>query len=318
MKTIAILGASGYIGRNLLASLAEMTGYRIKILSRRVNCFDDVNSTFPNVELCVGDLCDPKSLIGFLEPQCIVVNLAYSWSGGAVTNLDVAHNLVSICRTAQVARLIHCSTAAVVGRVAVDQVTENTLSRPITEYGITKLQIEKILIAGLEGVCDVVVLRPTAVFGIDAAPLKKLVNDLTVGNRFQNYLKSCLFGRRRMNLVHIDNVIEAISFFVNYAEKLNGEIFIVSDDDSDANNFSYVENLLIEKLHIRRYIFPPISIPLGFLTFLLRCLGRNNVNPRCNYSPGKLINLGFRRPKSFESGLTEYVESLCSLNNSSQ
>lgn len=317
MKTIAILGASGYIGKNLLARLAGLKEYRIKILSRRTDAFPDA---YPqgSVELHVGDLCDPESLADFLEPGCIVVNLIYSWGGGTDQNLAMTSNLISLCRTAQVKKLIHCSTAAVVGRVDSDDVTENTPSHPVTDYGLTKLKIEQVLFTELQNVCEVVVLRPTAVFGVGAAPLQKLSSDLVAGSRLRNYLKACLFARRRMNLVHIDNVVAAISFVVEYEGKLGGEIFIVSDDDVEANNFSYVEKFLIKKLNIRPYPLPLISIPLGFLAFLLRCLGRNNVNPRCNYSPSKLIGLGFVRPKTFESGLTDYADSLGSSNHSSK
>ena len=317
MKTIAILGASGYIGKNLLARLAGLTEYRIKILSRRTDAFPD---GYPqgSVELYVGDLCDPESLTGFLEPGCIVVNLIYSWGGGRDQNLAMTSNLINLCRTARVKKLIHCSTAAVVGRVDSDEVTENTPSHPVTDYGLTKLKIEQLLFTELQNVCEVIVLRPTAVFGVGAAPLQKLSSDLVAGSRLRNYLKACLFARRRMNLVHIDNVLAAISFVAEYEGKLGGEIFIVSDDDVEANNFSYVENFLIKKLNIQPYPLPPISLPLGFLAFLLRCVGRNNVNPRCNYSSGKLLGLGFVRPKNFESGLADYADSLGSSNHSSK
>ncbi|MBA4057585.1 MAG: hypothetical protein C0490_22920, partial [Marivirga sp.] len=55
------------------------------------------------------------------------------------------------------------------------------------------------------------------------------------------------------------------------------------------------------------YIFPRLLIPLRFLTFLLACLGRNNVNPLCNYSSNKLLGIGFNKATSFEAGLTEYA-----------
>lgn len=311
MKTILITGASGYIGSRLVAKLAGQGKYRIKVLTRHREANSAASGLFPRgVEVVVGDLRTPDLLTGFFEPGCTVINLVYMWTAGTAENLAVTNNLLKLCKTAGVDRLIHCSTAAVVGRVVENHVTENTAPNPITEYGLTKLEVENI-IAQAQSFCDVAILRPTAVFGIDGAPLKKLVSDLVTGNRFRNYLKSCLFGRRRMNLVHVDNVVASICFLIDYHEKIGGEIFIVSDDDDVSNNFADVEDFLMRRLCVPTYKLPRLSIPLGFLAFLLKAMGRNNVNPHCDYLPNKIMNLGFKRPVSLKNGLEEYAEWWC-------
>ncbi len=312
MKTIVITGASGYIGRHLVNKILTMGGYRIKVLTRENRENSLSSCLFPSsVEVVIGDLRAPDLLTGFFEPGCTVINLVYMWREGVVDNLAVTTNLLKLCKTAGVARVIHCSTAAVVGRVVDNHVTENTVSNPITEYGLTKLEIEKIITQELN-FFDVAILRPTAVFGIDGAPLKKLVSDLVKGNRLRNYLKSCLFGYRRMNLVHVDNVVASICFLIDFRGKIGGEIFIVSDDDDINNNFVDVEGFLMDRLAIPQYKLPRLFIPLPVLSFVLNMLGRNNVNPRCNYSPKKIIALGFNRPKSLRNGLEEYAEWWCS------
>ena len=57
------------------------------------------------------------------------------------------------------------------------------------------------------------------------------------------------------------------------------------------------------------YPFAPMTLPLGLLRMLLLLLGRNSINPRCNYDGQKLQRLGFRRPMSFEAGLASYIAS---------
>ena len=204
-------------------------------------------------------------------------------------------------------RLIHCSTAAVVGRVPDDQISESTACRPMTEYGITKLKIEKMILdsGGWNG--GTAILRPTAVFGPGGEPLKKLTYDLLNGNRTRNYLKSCLFGRRRMNLVHITNVVEAIQFLIKRPGCLEDEIFIVSDDGDPKNNYLETEQFLMSFFGCQHYLLPRVLLPLGILSLLLRVLGRNNINPRCNYDSNKLRKLGFNNPISLSEGLTEYA-----------
>ncbi len=305
MKTIAITGATGYIGRKLVAELIRLGERRIRVLSRSSQKDLNVFKHASDVEIVEGDLCEPESLKDFLEPGCIVINLLYLWGAGEKENIAATKNLLNECISADIGRLIHCSTAAVAGRVPNNLVTESTQCRPVIEYGITKLKIEKTILK--EASCfDIAILRPTSVFGPEGDPLKKLAKDLTTGSRFKNYLKSCLFGCRRMNLVHIDNVLASIHFLVYYTESIRGEIYIISDDDSPSNNFTYIERFFMQEFNIPAYRFPRLRIPLNLLGLLLRCLGRNNVNPRCDYSSSKLVSLGLKRPLNFETGLDEY------------
>ncbi len=307
MITIAITGASGYIGKHLIAELARHGGCRIKVLSRSRRREIDAAGLACNIEVTEGDLRSPETLRGFFEPGCMVVNLVYLWNAGQAENLVVTENLLAACRTAKIGRLIHCSTAAVVGRVSDNLITEMTPCRPITEYGITKLRVEEVIVSAANGHFDCAILRPTSVFGPGGAPLKKLADDLVTGRRTRNYLKSCLFGKRRMNLVHVANVVSSILFLANFSGNLGGEVFIISDDDDPANNYAHVERLLMREFGTPDYSLPRIPVPPGILAFLLTCLGRNNVNPLCDYDPGKLIGYGFKRPISFESGLAEYT-----------
>ena len=307
MKTIAIVGASGYIGRHVVAQLLKLGCCRIKVLSRRRD--DGLRGdTWPSeVDVVQGDLHDAESLQMFLEPDCTVVNLVYLWNGGELENVAVTRNLLQACKYAQVRRLIHCSTAAVVGRVSDDNVTENTVCRPISEYGMIKLKIEKLIVDAAQEGLDTTILRPTGVFGPGGEPLRKLAGDLVNGSRFRNYLKSSLFSKRRMNLVHISNVVAAIIFLIGRHEHLNGEAFIVSDDGTPSNNFADIERVLMRSLDSANYALPRIPLPLGLLGLMLRYLSRNNINPRCNYAQSKLESLGFKSPVVFEDGLLEYA-----------
>jgi nucleoside-diphosphate-sugar epimerase len=307
MQTVAIVGASGYIGRRVVDEFLRIGGYKIRVLVRSatqsLNWLDDKT----DVDVFEGDLRAPETLHKFLEYGCIVINLVYLWEGGEARNLEIITNLLEACKAAKIKRLVHCSTAAVVGRVTDNLITENTTCRPITEYGVTKLRLENLIIETSQSNFDVVILRPTSVFGPGGAPLNKLARDIVAGNRLMNYLKLCLFGQRRMNLVSVANVVGSIIFFVKHEQDFDGEIFIVSDDDSLINNFSDVENYLTIVLEVEKFRMPRLPLPLGLLAFLLSRMGRNNINPRCNYSSQKLKNAGFEFPVMFETALAEYA-----------
>ena len=306
MKTIAITGGSGYVGRKLISAFLQTETFRVRVLNRATSRCPKL-SGLDRVEFVEGDLLSPASLGGFLEPGCVVVNLAYLSDSGEEANLACMHNLVTQCKEAGISRLVHVSTAAVAGRAGANCVSEDTVCMPISEYGITKLKVEALLRGASQGGFDLVMLRPTSIFGPGAEPLKKLTRDLFAQRWVMNYMRSCLFGRRRMNLVHIDNVTAAIIFVANRVQNFSSQVLIVSDDDARANNFRDVESALLHGFDLPAYSFPPVNIPFGVLSTLLRFLGRNNVNPRCNYSCQRIQSLGFHRPMTFEAGLAEYI-----------
>ena len=308
MQTVAIVGASGYIGQHLVAELLQSRGCRVRVLSR-TGQWNPQNDLPYGVEVQVfkGNLSEPASLQSFLDSTCTVVNLVYLWNVDESENLKVAANLLSACRQANIQRLIHCSTAAVVGRAGSDIVTENTPCRPVTQYGITKLKIENLVASSAADHFDSAILRPTSVFGPNGNPLQKLNDNLSSGSRCRNYLKSCLFGKRQMNLVHVSNVVAAIAYLIKREQALYGEVFNVSDDDDPLNNFFDVENILMRELKLPRYGLPRIPLPAALLSWILWGLGRNIINQHCKFSPRKLLDMGYRRPTKLEAGLVEYA-----------
>lgn len=308
MQTIAITGASGFIGRQLADRLAQTGEYEVRIFSR--NRQRDLKEKIfpPSVEIVEGDLLNPASIDRLIRPGCTLINLAYLWHGSEAENLQATDNLIAACRNKSVGRLIHCSTAVVVGRAPGNWITEETPCKPVTEYGITKLKIENaVAMASAKKYFDLAIIRPTAVFGLEGEQLKKLVSDLKQDNLWVNYVKSCLYGERRMNLVHVANVIAAIVFLVRYPNPIGGEVFIVSDDDNPNNNFAYVEQVLKGALGIGNYPLLKMTLPPWMLSALLAVRGRNNINPLCNYDPSKLLGLGYERPMTLEKGLAEYA-----------
>lgn len=300
--TVAVTGATGFIGLRLVEQLAA-AGYDVRVLVR-----DAAPAFCQGVQVVRGDLLDRESLRAFLVRGCTVINLVYLWNAGEAQNRKCIANLLEICREAAVGRFIHCSTAAVAGRARGDVLDENSQCLPVTEYGITKFAVENDIHAfSKKTAIDAVIVRPTAVFGIGGEPLKKLADDLSNGPRWKNYLKSTLFGFRKMNLVPLDTVVAALIFLVRYDQPLVREVFIVSDDDIAENNFRDVERVLMRELGIPSYSLPRIAVPLAVLGVILRALGRNNVNPICAFDGGKLRRLGFQSPVSFAAALIEYT-----------
>ncbi len=306
MQLIAITGASSFIGTHLLEHLSLCSDLHLRLLvNRNLNVSLQESK---NVSITQGNLLDRETLNGFVETGCIVINLAYLSGRPPEENFAAMNNLVEVCSRAKIRRLIHCSTAVVSGRVSTIRVTENTPNKPLQEYEVTKSRIEKIILEKSDGLFETIILRPTAVFGKGGSNLVKLADDLLCGNQIINYLKSCIYQFRRMNLVYIDNVVAAIEFFIRTDQNINGETFIVSDNEDPSNNYRDIEKYLMKRMGCKAYPVPLISVPFLILKSLLRLSGRTNDNPALVYDCGKILSSGFNKPVSFKEGLSRFSD----------
>jgi nucleoside-diphosphate-sugar epimerase len=122
-----------------------------------------------------------------------------------------------------------------------------------------------------------------------------------------NYARSSLFGNRTLNLVHVENVAAALTFLATTKQLVDGEVYLVSDDDSRENQFRTAERLLMETLGIPDYALPPLPIPGWLLSGVLRVAGRSNTDPHRTYDDSKLMRLGFRKLAKLRDGIREFV-----------
>jgi nucleoside-diphosphate-sugar epimerase len=306
MRVIAITGATGFIGYHLLERLQIIDDIQIRILIHKNNSIRKFNGN--NIKIIHGDLLDSKTLSEFVVPDCIVVNLGYLSGLSKQENTTAIQNLAEACVKVQIKRMIHCSTAVVVGRGAERNVDEKTICDPIDTYASIKLAVERILLEKYGDQFETAILRPTAVFGPGGKNLLKLANDLRYGSRITNYLKSCLFNYRRMNLVCIENVVSAIEFLINVEKKVEREIFIISDDDDISNNYRSIEKYLLKNFGYENYLLPIIPLPLIFLNIILRLNRRPFFNINKKYECKKILRSGYEKSILFDEGLFNFAD----------
>jgi nucleoside-diphosphate-sugar epimerase len=301
---IAVTGATGFIGRHLVDLLVARGDAAIRVLVRDS---DAIARTGFRGEVMEGDMRNPAAFARILEEGCTWVNMAHLDLPSVTDQINVMASLLEVCRQKRIKRLVHCSTAVVAGNISDDVVTEATECRPASDYEITKLAIERLLLREIDHGIETAILRPTAVFGPGGMNLVKLAENLLRQPRAVNYARSCLQGRRRMNLVHVDNVVAALAFLIDAPCDSGGEIYIVSDDESPLNNYRDVEQRLARGLGIPYYPLPPIAMPRAALSLALRVIGRTNTNPGRLYDGSKLLQAGFRKPMPLEQGLASFA-----------
>jgi nucleoside-diphosphate-sugar epimerase len=306
MSVIAIIGATGFIGGHLLDHLASQEDVELRVLIH-----EKTNKKIwscNNIKTIEGDLLKSETLDKLVVTGCTVINLAYMSNCSKQENLSAIANLGNACAKAKIKRFIHCSTACVVGLVPSKTIDENTLCNPVNEYENTKLAIEELLLQKYGGLFEIAILRPTAVFGAGGLNLMKLAKELYSGSRFVNYLKSCLFGSRTMNLVCVENVVSAIVFLISSSKIFNNEVLIISDDKFSNNNYRDVADHLLKRMKLGGYIFPIMPLPSLIFLILLRLMGKSNINPKRIYVSTKLENLGWVRIAGLDHCLDSFVD----------
>lgn len=222
-------------------------------------------------------------------------------------HIEAARALAACTLRAGAERLVHCSTAVVVGDVAVDRVDEDTPCRPVSQYERAKFEIESVLSQALKGAVPVAILRPTAVVGPGGQNLVKVARELTAGRRSVGYLRACLYGTRRMNLVCVDNVAEALTLLLFRESPGAHDTYLVSDDDDPGNNYRDVRRALMKHFGISGDSLPVLPAPSAILSAVQRLAGRSATNPMRYYDAARLTRAGYRKATTLSEGLEGFA-----------
>ena len=231
-QKILVTGGAGYIGSTLLPVLLNQ-GYTVTVLDSLVfnqasllDCCAD-----QNFEFIQGDICDYDLMNGLLSKSDIVIPLAAIVGVPAckrkptltrLVNYDAHMNIVKNISAAQ--KVLFPTTNSGYGIGENDSYcTEETPLRPISEYGRTKVEIEKAFLE--KG--NAVTFRLATVFGM--SPRMRM--DLLVNDFVYRAVKDraiVLFEEHfRRNYIHVRDVAKAFLFGIKNYDEMRGEPYNV-------------------------------------------------------------------------------------------
>ncbi len=214
---ILVTGASGFIGRHVVARLGA-AGHRITAAD--LNDFPD-----RSVRAVTGDLCDPQVRErAVTEGTDAIVHLAARTSVlGSIeqplrvyeTNVEMTAGLLELARTRGVGAFVLASTNAVVGDVGAGTITEDLPLAPLTPYGATKAAAEMLLYgySGAYGLRTPVV-RLTNVYGPGMVHKDSFVPRLLRAACSGGGVEIYGDGEQRRDLVHVADAAQAIALAV--------------------------------------------------------------------------------------------------------
>ena len=227
MKTVAVTGATGFIGQALVGLLVDRAA-QIKILTRN---FKKGIKLWPSgpVEVFEGDLVDSShALERFLQEVDILFHCASEIRDSnkmQSTHVDGTRNLC-LAATNKIRHWIQLSSVGVYGPVREGIVTEDTRIDPKGLYETTKAESDRLVVQSAEkGAFTFSILRPSIVYGPEMSnpSLFQLIRMIAKGVFF-------FIGKEgaSANYIHIDNVIKGLmSCAENPAAR--GQIYNLSD-----------------------------------------------------------------------------------------
>ena len=260
---ILVTGGAGYLGSIIVPEFL-VDGYAVTVLDNLMHSQNSLLEccTDPKFDFIKGDICD-ESLMSELIPKFdVIIPLAAIVGAPAckinptltrLVNYDAHINIVKNVSSSQM--VIFPTTNSGYGIGEKDTFcTEESPLRPISEYGRTKVEVEKFLLD--KG--NAVTYRLATVFGMSPRMrMDLLVNDFTYRAYKDRFI--ILFEEHfRRNYIHIRDVAKAFIFAINNFDKMKGEPF-----NAGLSSANLTKRQLCEK--IKEYVpdFYIHSAPIG-------------------------------------------------------
>lgn len=249
--SVFLTGSTGFVGNAILRRLVA-DGHRVSVGGR--NRPDNFEGAFFRFDLAKPDTLSAglAKLPGF----DVVVHAAGSLHAGCdAVNREGTLQLLRHLAD-QIGKWIQLSSAGVYRNSFRGLIDEDTPCQPATPYEASKLEADVAVLAARP---DAVILRPTMVTGkgMKGSPLKALSRVLSWG------IAPEVLPSQILNLVHVDDVADAVAFFSSDLRKNNQGAIILSDD----LEMSTVIDLLSASFQARgqntHYIVPNVLMHLA-------------------------------------------------------
>jgi nucleoside-diphosphate-sugar epimerase len=296
---ILITGGAGYLGTVLIQRMVT-AGYAVR-------CLDGPGWHLPtallqsargsvSVDMVVGDVRDCALLQRVTEDVDAVIHLAGIVGYPACdaepehaisVNVDGTRRLTDAIRPGT--PLVHVSTCSVYGKTVADTLRETATPEPLTLYGRTKLEAER-LAAAVGGIN----LRLTTVYG----PSPRMRLDLLIHNFCKIALtrgKLALFDPAALRpFLHVEDAVASMIFAVENWGSMSGSIYNVGSDASTVSKLELVS--MIDRL-----------VPLDFVIDATQADPENRQGHVCFES---IEACGFSTRHPLASGLAETIDAV--------
>jgi len=219
LAKVAVVGASGLVGAALCERLFFDGQFEPVAVLHNVGRGARL-ARFP-MQLRVADLLDYTQVANAVAQCDYVVNCTRDGPGVMIAGLK---NLIRASREAGAKGLVHISSTAIYGdTLAPGVVTENTRTQPENKYSQLKLRQDKLVLSSHNRNLRCLVLCPTTIYGPYSGFVLGLIDSLRQGR-----VPLLDGGRGPANLIHVDNLVQAILAVIQ-SDHGWGELYLINE-----------------------------------------------------------------------------------------
>ena len=303
---ILVTGGAGYLGSTLVPDLLS-AGHKVTVLDNFMFKQASLNHCcyHPNFSVIKGDIRQKKIMSNVMKDADVIIPLA-ALVGAPLCNLDpigastINHDaielMISMLSKEQI--VLMPTTNSAYGTGDKDNFcNEESELRPISQYAIEKVEIEKKLMQHSNSIS----FRLATVFGMSPRMrIDLLVNDFTyraVNDGFVVLFESHF----KRNYIHVRDVSRVFQHAISNHEKMKGEIFNVGLSDANVSKKELCQN---------------IQKQLPKFTYIDEQIGKDPDQRNYVVSNEKIEKTGFKTEFSLEMGISELIKGYTMVKNS--
>jgi nucleoside-diphosphate-sugar epimerase len=298
MYNILVTGGAGYLGSIMVPDLLA-AGHKVTVIDNFMFKQTGLNhcAYHPNFNVVRGDIRIESTMRGVMRDADVIIPLAALVGaplcnldpvGATTTNHDAIALMLKLLSKKQIVLMPTTNSAYGTGDEN-NFCTEDSPLRPISQYAIEKVAIEKELMQHENAIS----FRLATVFGMSPRMrIDLLVNDFTyraVNDRFVVLFES----QFKRNYVHVRDVSRAFQHALNNFEKMKGEIYNVGLSDANVSKKELCE-------HIQK------GAP--DFVFLEAPVGKDPDQRNYVVSNAKIEATGFKTAFSLDQGIAELIK----------
>jgi nucleoside-diphosphate-sugar epimerase len=228
-QRVLVTGAAGFVGSHFAPYLARR-GFEVRAIDVHPPASPRC-SAGAGVDFRLQDLCDPQRLTAALEGVDTVFNLASVHLDVHATparfeavNVRALEQLIELSAAARVRRVVQVSSVGVYGHVAHPPATEDAPLNPENDYEKTKAAGEQAARAAARRTgLDLVIVRPSWVYGVGCPRTRKLIGSLRKRRFF--YIGP---GNNLRHPIYIDDLSAALELAAVAGPEVRGRTFNIA------------------------------------------------------------------------------------------